>query len=342
MTRKHDAETVGVVGAGLWGTTLADHLARGPVRSLVWEFQRTRVEEIQARHTNEEALPGYKLSSRVSATSDMAELCDRTRILLVAVPSLVFRETLKDLGRHIRADHLIVHSTKGLETTSGARMSEIVRDETCCKRFGVLSGPNLASEILAKAPSAAVVASRYDEVVEEVQRLVSRPHFRVYGSHDLVGVELAGAIKNVLSILMGMARGMGLGDNTVSLVVTRGLAEMIRIGARLGAEPQTMNGIAGIGDLIGTAMSPHSRNHQVGERIGRGEPVAKVLASLTRAPEGVATVRGLHVLVRRHGIDAPLTEAAFRVLYKRARPARVLESLLAREPTTELDGTPAA
>jgi len=329
------AETVGIVGAGSWGTTLAAHVAGAGHGVVVWDVDPAVVREIRTKHTNPRSLPKVRLDRSIRATSDLGELAAATHTLMLAVPSTAMREVLVALGPHVRADHLVIHTTKGLERGTAARMTEIVRDETCCKRFGVLSGPNLAPEVLAKQPSAAVIASRYPEVIDAAQRFLVRPFFRVYGSTDVVGVEMGAAVKNVLSLAMGFVAGMGLGQNTRSLIVTRGLAEMIRIGVRLGADAATFNGIAGIGDLIGSGMSRESANFAVGELIAHGRKLDAALREVGHFAEGVPTADALDTLLQRTPVDAPLSRGVYQVLYRGAATTDVLESLMTRPPTME-------
>lgn len=336
------ADTVGIVGAGSWGTTLAAHVAGAGHGTLLWDVDPAVIREIHAKHTNSRSLPKVRLDRAIHATSDLGELASATSTLVLAVPSTAMRAVVTALGPHVRADHLVIHTAKGLERGSAARMTEIIRDETCCKRFGVLSGPNLAPEVLAQQPSATVIASRYPEVIETAQRFFVRPFFRVYGSTDVVGVEIGAAVKNVLSLAMGFVAGMGLGQNTRSLIVTRGLAEMIRIGVRMGADPATFNGIAGIGDLIGSGMSRESANFAVGELIAHGRKVEAAMREVGHFAEGVPTADALHTLLERTPVDAPLSRGVYQVLYQGAATSEVLESLMTRPPTMETNAHPTA
>ncbi len=336
------SRTLGIVGAGVWGTTLAAHVSGGGHGAVLWDVDPAVVREIQSKRVNSRSLPGRSLPTTVRATSDLAELAADSDVIVLTVPSIAFRAVLEQLGPHVDAHHTLIHTTKGLERTTSARMTEIIRDETCCKRFGVLSGPNLAPEVLQEQPSAAVIASRYPEVIEAAQTFFVRPFFRVYGSTDVVGVEMGAAVKNVLSIGMGFVAGMGLGQNTRSLIVTRGLAEMIRIGVRVGADAHTFNGIAGIGDLIGSAMIRESANFAVGEAIAEGKTLAEAERAAASFAEGVSTAEALHSLLAKLGVDAPLSEGVYRVLYEDAKPADVLKGLMSRPPTMELDAHPHA
>ena len=333
-------ETVAVLGAGFWGTTLAHHMATGGHKVRLWSVEADVIEEIRSSHTHERAFPDTRLSRKIRATPDAREAIEGAELLILAITSAGFREAVSALSGWIGPHHLVLHTSKGLERSTSLRMSEILRQETCCKRFGVLSGPNLAEEVLARQDSGTVVASRYPEVIEAAQRALVQPHFRVYGSRDLVGVELGGPIKNVLAIAMGVAQGLGLGDNTRSLVVTRGLAEMIRLGTALGGETRTFMGISGLGDLIGTCMSPFSVNHEAGERLARGTTLDDLKTSLGRFAEGIPTAGALHDLATRLGIDAPLTEGVYKILHRGAKPDRVLRQLMARAPGSEIDGPP--
>ncbi len=307
---------------------------------MLWDVDPAVIREIQTKRVNSRSLPKLRLDPSIHATGDLAELAASAHTLVLAIPSTVTREVLAALGPHVRADHLIVHTTKGLERGTGARMTDIIRDETCCKRFGVLSGPNLAPEVLAAQPSAAVIGSRYPEVITTAQRFFVRPFFRVYGSADVVGVELGAAIKNVLAIAMGLVAGMGLGQNTRSLIVTRGLAEMIRIGTRLGGEAPTFNGISGIGDLIGSGMSRESANYAVGELLAQGRNLGQAMREAGHFAEGVPTAEALHSVLERTRVDAPLSRAVYEVLYAGATPSELLKRLMSRPPTMETDAHP--
>ncbi|MFN7951270.1 MAG: NAD(P)H-dependent glycerol-3-phosphate dehydrogenase [bacterium] len=331
-----------ILGAGAWGTTLAAHVAGGGHSTVLWDFDPAVVREIESKHVNSRSMPKRRLDKSIRATGDLAELARSAHTLVLAIPSTVAREVLVALGPHVRADHLVIHTIKGLERNTGARITEIIRDETCCKRFGVLSGPNLAPEVLAEQPSAAVIASRYPEVIATAQRFFVRPFFRVYGSADVVGVEMGAAIKNVLAIAMGFVAGMGLGQNTRSLIVTRGLAEMIRIGTRMGGEAATFNGISGIGDLIGSGMSRESANYAVGELIAQGRNLGQAMREVEHFAEGVPTTEALHALLERVRVDAPLSQAVYEVLYAGAAPSELLKRLMARPPTMENDAHPLA
>ncbi|MBU6429431.1 MAG: NAD(P)-dependent glycerol-3-phosphate dehydrogenase, partial [Cyanobacteria bacterium REEB65] len=223
---------------------------------------------------------------------------------------------------------LLIHGVKGLEPVSFKRMTQVLAEETCCRKIGALSGPNLAKEVAHKQPSATVVASASDEVVHMGRKLLWCPSFRVYGSRDVIGVELAGAIKNVMAIATGLAQGLGFGMNTLALLLTRGLAEIARLGVAEGARLETFQGLAGIGDLMATCFSPLSRNYQVGSRLARGESLEEILASLQQVAEGVATTRTVHEMAQARGVYMPITDGAYQVLFEGVAPKTVLAGLM--------------
>lgn len=307
---------IALLGAGNWGTTLADIVASNGHRVRLWTRDAEQRDEITQRHTNERAVPGLWLPARVSATTDLAEAVREASLVMMVVPSQSFREVARALGEVLSPDQIVLHATKGLERGSNARMTQILAEETCAKQIGVLSGPNLAAEIAHHKPAGTVVASRFPHVVELARRALSCPRMMVFAGIDVVGVELAGALKNVVAIAAGAATAMDVGENAKSLLVTRGLAEITRLGVTMGASPLTFSGLAGIGDLMVTCASPLSRNHRVGAALARGERLDDVLAKLGMVAEGVHAAVAARALSREHHVEVPLLDAVHRVLYE--------------------------
>jgi glycerol-3-phosphate dehydrogenase (NAD(P)+) len=319
---------IGVLGGGAFGTTLAHLTGENGHEALLWMRNADRAAALTRDRANERYLPGFRLSERIRTTTDLAEVAQRCQLILVAIPSSSFRDVARALGDHLRGDQVLVSATKGLERGSFARMTDVLRQETCCLKIGALSGPNLAVEILKDVPGGTVVASAYEEVVRQAERALHSPRFRIYASHDLLGVELSGAVKNVLAIAGGIARGMGFGDNTLAMLISRGLNEMTRLGARLGAAPETFSGMAGVGDLVVTAFSELSRNHRVGRGLAQGKSVETILAELGQVAEGVPTARVVKEWADAHGVRLPICQGVYEVLYEGARPEEALDKML--------------
>jgi glycerol-3-phosphate dehydrogenase (NAD(P)+) len=241
-----------VLGGGSFGTTLASLLSENGARVKLWVRRSDQAREINKAHTNEQYLKGFKLPSRLRATTDIGKTVRTAPIVIVAIPSKSFREVANNIGDHIRGDQVLVHATKGLEAGTFKRMTDILREETCSLKIGVISGPNLAVEVMMGNPAGAVIASNYTEVIEKVQALFAGSRMRMYGGRDVAGTEIGGAFKNIIALATGVSDGMGFGDNTKALLMTRGLNEMVRYGVALGASVLTFGGLAGIGDLMAT------------------------------------------------------------------------------------------
>ena len=308
--------SIAVLGAGNWGTTLSDLIASNGHAVHLWTRQQNQRDEINARHTNEVAVPGLRLPDGVSATSDLGEAVRGAEIVLVVIPSQAFREVASELGDVLEPEQIVLTATKGLERESNARMTEILLEETCAKQIGVLSGPNLAPEIARHKPAGTVVASHFPHVIELARKALSCPRLMVFAGNDVLGVELAGALKNVVAIAAGAATQMDVGENAKSFLVTRGLAEYTRLAVTMGASPLTFAGLAGIGDLMVTCASPISRNHRVGAGLARGEPLAAVLEKLGMVAEGVYAAVAARALTRKHHVEAPLLDRVYRLLYE--------------------------
>lgn len=325
-----------VVGGGAFGTTLAALLAERGHDVRLWVRRAEQAELINRDHVNARYLPDVRLPATLAAVTELRVEARRASLVLMVVPTAWFRMTARSLGEALGGDQVVVHASKGLELETGRRMSEVLRDETCVRKIGVLSGPNLAREIGAGHPAGALVASRYDEVLALVQGLFEGSRLRVYRGRDVVGAELCGAFKNVIALAAGVVDGFGLGDNPKALLLTRGLSEMARFVAAEGGEPLTCGGLAGIGDLVATCSSPQSRNHQFGVRLAQGEPRAVIEAGAIQVAEGVPTTAAVHRRATALGLELPIVRAVHGVLYEAWSASAALEWLMARPVGTEL------
>jgi glycerol-3-phosphate dehydrogenase (NAD(P)+) len=327
---------VGVVGAGSWGTTVAA-LAAVNAPTVLWARRPELAAQINQDHLNGDYLPDFPLPEELRATSSLEDAVGHADVLVMAVPSHGFRDVAAEASRHLRPWVPVVSLTKGLERASRKRMSEVIRDEMPGHPVAVLTGPNLAKEILSGQPAASVVAVDDLDIATELQRIFSRPSLRVYTNSDVVGCEVGGVVKNVIAIAAGMAEGMGFGDNTRATLITRGLAEMTRLGVAMGGEAATFAGLAGMGDLIATCSSKQSRNNMVGFQLGEGKLIGEVLASMNMVAEGVKSSPSVLDLARRHGVDMPITEQMVAVCHH-GRPAReALLALMQRSRKSEME-----
>ncbi len=329
--------TVAVVGAGSWGTAVAG-LCQRKVDVVLWARRPEIAQEVMVEHTNSTYLPGYVLPVGVRATSDLEEAVAGVDVLVVGVPSHGFRTVLEEAAPFVGRGIPVVSLAKGVEQGTLLRMTEVVRQVLPASPVGVLTGPNLAKEVAAAQPAASVVAFSDLQLAERLMTVFGTSMFRVYTNDDVVGCELAGALKNVVAIAVGMAHGMGFGDNTKASLITRGLAELSRIGVALGGRPLTFSGLAGMGDLVATCSSPQSRNRAVGVALGGGMPIEQVVAEMNMVAEGVKTSRAVVDLARRAALDLPIAEAVAGVCHEGWTVAYALESLLARETGFEHDG----
>jgi glycerol-3-phosphate dehydrogenase (NAD(P)+) len=327
---------VGVVGAGSWGTTVAAMAAEN-APTVLWARRAELAEQINREHVNGDYLAAYSLPDQLRATSSLEEAVRFADVLVMAVPSHGYRDVAAEAARHLRPWVPVVSLTKGLERGSRKRMSEVTRDEMPGHPVAVLTGPNLAKEILSGQPAASVVAVDDPDIAAELQRIFGRPSLRVYTNTDVVGCEVGGVVKNVIAIAAGMAEGMGFGDNTRATLITRGLAEMTRLGIAMGGQAATFAGLAGMGDLIATCSSKQSRNNMVGFQLGQGTLISEVLASMNMVAEGVKSSPSVLDLARRHAVDMPITEQVVAVCHQ-GRPAKeALAALMQRTRKSEME-----
>ncbi len=325
---------VAVIGAGSWGTTVAS-LAATHVPTVLWARSPDLARSIDAGAGNRTYLPGIALTPGLRATHDLASVCDGADLLVMAVPSHGFRDVLVALAPHVAPGTPVLSLTKGLERGSHLRMTEIVAATLPASPAGVLTGPNLASEVIAGQPTAGVVAMADDALARRVQAILMAPTFRAYTNNDVIGCEIAGALKNVLAIAAGISDGLGFGDNTRASLITRGLAEMGRLGVALGGERLTFAGLAGVGDLVATCTSPKSRNRNVGFELGRGRTLDDILDSMTMVAEGVKTARPMVDLSAAHGVELPIATQVVAMIEGRRSPAEAIASLMDRPATSE-------
>ena len=333
-----ERQSIAVIGAGSWGTTLAQLLAEKGKDVRLWVREPDVCEGLRRDRINHTFLPGIRLPARLTYTQEFPEALDRAGVVLMAVPSHGFRQTLRDLKPHCPPGAVLLSATKGMEIDSLLTMEGVAREEIGAEiPYAVLAGPSFAREVAQKQPTAVTVASRQREIAHFIQRLFSAPYFRVYTSHDITGVELGGALKNIFAIGTGILSGMGLGDNPRAALITRGLAEMVRLGARLGANPMTLTGLAGLGDLILTCTGSQSRNFQVGVKLGQGIPLDQILAGMAMVAEGVKTSRAVYLLAARLGVEMPMVTATYKILYENLAPKEAIKKLMARELKDEME-----
>ena len=325
---------VSVIGGGSWGTTVASLVAENTDVSL-WARSSETVNEINQRHTNEKYLPGATLPNNLTAFSDIASDVKAADVLVMGVPSNSFREVLAEVRPHLRPWVPVVSLTKGLEHGTDLRMTEVIEQELPRHPVGILTGPNLAREIMAGQAAASVLATDDDNIAAELQKLFNCGVFRVYTNDDVIGCELGGVLKNIIAIAVGMGIGLGAGDNTRSALITRGLAEITRLGVALGGKAETFAGLAGMGDLLATCISPQSRNHQVGVQLGKGRSTDEIIAEMVMVSEGVKSAPTVMKLAEKYNVEMPIATDVFEVIEGRMTPQAAFRGLLAREVGAE-------
>jgi glycerol-3-phosphate dehydrogenase (NAD(P)+) len=325
-----------VIGAGSWGTTVAA-LTAVNTPTILWARRAALAKQINDAHVNGDYLANFVLPEQLRATASLEEAVSHADVLVMAVPSHGYRDVVAAAAPFLRPWVPVVTLTKGIERNSRKRMSEVTADEMPGHPVAVLTGPNLAKEILGGQPAASVVAIDDEVIAAELQRIFSRPSLRIYTNPDVVGCEVSGVVKNVIAIASGMAEGMGFGDNTRATLITRGLAEMTRLGMAMGGQATTFSGLAGMGDLIATCASAQSRNNTVGIELGRGKSIADVLGSMTMVAEGVKSSPSVLDLARRYGVEMPITEQVVAVCHEGRTAAEALGALMQRSRKSELE-----
>ena len=331
----HQFIRIAVIGAGSWGTTVASLVAEN-TSTVLWARRADLADAMTQTRVNPDYLSDFLLPETLQFTSDMGLAVSDADVVVMAVPSHGFREVAAEVARFIRPTVPIVSLAKGLERSSLKRMSEVVADEMPGHPVAVLTGPNLAQEIMQGQPAAAVVAINDKVIADELQKIFTRPTLRVYTNPDIVGCEVAGVVKNVIAIASGMAAGMGFGDNTRATLITRGLAEMSRLGMAMGGDGYTFAGLAGMGDLIATCASTQSRNNMVGRRLGEGESIGDILQSMTMVAEGVKSSPAVLDLARRYSVEMPITEQVVAVCHEGRSAADAVAQLMQRRRRSEI------
>jgi glycerol-3-phosphate dehydrogenase (NAD(P)+) len=331
-------KAVSVLGAGSWGIAVANLLASEGNAVTLWMHAATTPTDLAVTREDKSRLPGVKIHPAIELTDNLMIAATHSDIIFVAVPAQHVRGLCEQLTETGKTIGILVTLAKGIEVSSLQRVSEVVRDALGVGVENVIavSGPSHAEEVARGIPTSVVAAGQSPEAVIEIQRLLSTPMFRVYSSDDLIGVELGGALKNPIALAAGMLYGLKLGDNTLGALLTRGLAEITRLGVRMGARPETFAGLSGLGDLVTTCVSQHSRNRFVGERIGRGEKLVDILASMTMVAEGVETTRAAVRVAEVHRVEMPITQQVHKVLFENKPPLEALSELMTRELKREV------
>jgi glycerol-3-phosphate dehydrogenase (NAD(P)+) len=332
---------IGVIGTTSWGITLAILLARNNYTVKLWARSENEVQKLRSKGSSSPALEGVEFPANIEITSSLKETMLLTSAIILAVPSQTMRQNVKLIKDHLKSFRLIVSAAKGLEIGSNKRMSQVIADEidpVYHKNICVLSGPNLAREIVLGLPAAAVVAALNEEVARKAQKLLTAPNFTVYTNHDLVGVELGGTLKNVIALGAGMIDGLDYGDNAKAAFITRGLTEMAAFSLALGANPLTLSGLAGLGDLIATCSSKLSRNHYVGAELARGETLGNITAKMDGVAEGITTTAAVWDQARKLNLEMPITQRIYQVLYCGAKVDDAVAEILGASSKHELAG----
>lgn len=327
---------IGLLGGGSWGTTVASLTARNSP-TIMWARDPRSVEDINKHHRNEKYLPGADLNESLKATTSIKEAVKDADVIIMGVPSHSFRHVLEEASTHIRPWVPIVSLTKGLEQGTRMRMTEIIESLMPGHPAGILTGPNLAREIMAGQAAAAVIAMVDDTIANALQKVFRSGLFRVYTNDDVVGCELGGALKNVIAIAVGMGDGMGAGDNTRAAVITRGLAELNRLGIEMGGKPNTFAGLAGMGDLIATCISPLSRNRSVGVELGKGRPIDAIINDMSMVAEGVKTCSVVMDLAKHYNIEMPISHEVYKVVHEGNTAIDAFRGLLRHKIGSESD-----
>lgn len=332
---------IGVIGAGSWGTTLANLLAEKGLQVDLWVFEEELFQCMERKRENEVFLPGIRLSEGIHLTHSLEEAFSGKSILVCALPSHAVREIFSQGRPYLQEGVLIVSATKGLEDESHLTVSQVLREVIGRKReaeIACLSGPSFAKEVCRKIPTAVAAAGTSPAAAQKTQELFARPFFRVYTNPDMIGVELGGATKNVMAIAAGASDGLGFGHSSRAALITRGLAEMTRLGVKVGADARTFFGLAGLGDLVLTCTGDLSRNRSVGLELGKGRPLAEILAGMKMVAEGIRTTKALRALARDLRVEMPITEKVHQILYESKDPREAVADLMSRLPRSEREG----
>ncbi|UCD86086.1 MAG: NAD(P)H-dependent glycerol-3-phosphate dehydrogenase [Deltaproteobacteria bacterium] len=333
-------EQFGVIGAGGWGTAIANLLAGKGYPVSLWVYEKDLCREIERRRRNTLYLPGIRLSEGITPTTSLREAVKGRQILVTASPSHVIRRVVKKAVPYLHPRAIFVSASKGIEDKTLLTVSQVLKEILPSRfhsRVTVISGPSFAQEVARRIPTAVVIAAKEPAVARRVQELFRTPYFRTYTSPDVIGVELGGALKNVVALAAGVSDGLGLGFNTRAALMTRGLAEITRLGVKMGANPLTLSGLAGAGDLILTCTGDLSRNRTVGIKLGKGMKIKEILSRMKMIAEGVKTAKSAYELSRRYQVEMPITEQVYLILYRNKKPERAVSDLMGRDLKTELE-----
>ncbi len=329
---------IGVIGAGSWGTALANMLAGKGYPVTLWAYEKDLVERMKIARENDLFLPGFILSSNLDFTTDLSAAVSGKEMVLLVSPSQVMRLVVQQALGNFNPESLIVSAAKGIENGTLLTMSQVLREllpPSCHQRLAVISGPSFAKEVAAGIPTAVVAAAPQQDIAEQVQNIFTNAAFRVYTNNDILGVELCGALKNVMALAAGVSDGLGFGLNTRAALITRGLAEISRLGLVLGAQAATFSGLAGMGDLVLTCTGDLSRNRSVGIALGQGKTLDEILNGMNMVAEGVKTTLSAYQLAEKIGIEVPITEQMYKILYQQKDPRQAVTDLLARDLKAE-------
>lgn len=338
MERKR--ESVTVLGAGSWGTALAMVLADNGHEVRLWGHNPSQIDEINQLHTNKKYLPEIDLPAAIKGYSSLQESLSGINTVILAVPTKAIREVIREMAEAYPEPMHIVHVSKGIEPDSLLRISEMIEEEMpsdMIESVVVLSGPSHAEEVSLRHPTTVTVSSKDMGAAEKIQDLFINNNFRVYTNPDLIGVEIGGALKNIIALAAGISDGLGYGDNAKAALITRGLAEIARLGVKMGASPLTFSGLTGIGDLIVTCTSVHSRNWRAGNLLGRGHNLEEVLENMGMVVEGVRTTKAAHQLAEKFGVNMPITNALYDILFNGVNPKDAVDNLMSRQKTHEME-----
>ena len=322
-----------VMGAGSWGTALARVVASKGNEVILWDYKAERAKSLQEARVNAKFLPDAKFPETLTVTSEIKGLLTDAEYLIMSIPSQSLRSVIAKVSDQLTEKTIVVNTAKGIEISSGMRLSQVMKDEILGKyhkNIVVLSGPTHAEEVAKNLPTT-IVAAGEPEVAKKVQELFNTESFRVYESNDIIGVELGGAVKNGIAIAAGVADGIGFGDNTKAALITRGLAEIVRFGEALGAKKETFSGLTGMGDLIVTCASLHSRNRHVGQKLGEGKKLSEILDEMQMVAEGVPTVKAVYELAQKKGVSMPILEGVYKVLYEDKLAIEMVKQLMTRD-----------
>ncbi len=331
---------VAVIVAGSWGTALASVLCENATHVTIWTRNLSQVNEINMNHENKRFLKGIKLSKTLVATASIEEATASADAIILAAPTSAMREVVRQMKPYLQKEVLIIHAAKGFEMETLKRMSTVISEELPehdPQKVVVLSGPSHAEEVILKCPTTVVVASDKLSAAETAQDLLINPYFRVYTNPDIIGVEMSGALKNIIAICAGLTDGLGFGDNAKAALITRGLAEISRLGVAMGANPLTFAGLAGVGDLIVTCTSKHSRNFRAGSMLARGDSIENVLKKMGMVVEGIKTTKAAYILAKQQKVDMPITNELYQVLFENKVPKDAVNDLMGRNKTKELE-----